>query len=420
MKWSRFNIIFLKNNEYHLYNTITGGLCKVNKCVYEQLEMIEKGRMEITSLDDDVFSFLKTSKYIVEENDDIDSIQQLRYLKLSKSFQKDRLSLVIAPTLFCNFACPYCYEKDLPNNHMNDEVINDLVSFIHSKEKDYKYLEICWHGGEPLSATPVIKKILALLKTHTQIELKGHSMVTNGSLINSNFFDCFKNNPLNYIQITIDGNEVSHNRNRVSKDGKPTYETILHNIDVLTQRLPLLRIGVRMNVHKNNKEEFIPLYKELSTRWKNSNVNIYPAFVMENSSCKVPCFNSVEKTTFLNEIYKKIGKRYSIANTKIKTGECTAIYENSFVIDPYGDIYKCWVDVGVSDMKIGNLKEGVTNYKNVEKYMLSSDKFSDKKCLGCKIFPICSGGCNKYRLDSDYNTNDICPLSIEQIPDLII
>ena len=115
------------------------------------------------------------------------------------------------------------------------------------------------------------------------------------------------------------------------------------------------------------------------------------------------------------EIYKKIGKKYSEIDMKIKTGNCTAIYENSFVIDPKGNIFKCWADVGISKKRIGTLNEGITNYTLVEKYLLSSDKFTDKKCLKCKVFPICSGGCNKYRIDEEFNTDDICPLSVETI-----
>ena len=69
------------------------------------------------------------------------------------------------------------------------------------------------------------------------------------------------------------------------------------------------------------------------------------------------------------------------------------------------------MDVGVPEKKVGDLKSGIHNYSLIEKYILSSDKFSDEKCLTCSVFPICSGGCNKYRMDSSYTTADICPLS---------
>lgn len=66
-------------------------------------------------------------------------------------------------------------------------------------------------------------------------------------------------------------------------------------------------------------------------------------------------------------------------------------------------------------MRIGDVKRVIYNHTIVEKYMLSSDKFTDNKCLNCSVFPICSGGCNKYRMNTSYRTNDICPLSEEAL-----
>ena len=415
-KWSMFNVLFYSNSNYYIHNTLNGGMHEIDKSTFQLCKDIEENRISLSSsIYEKLIQTLTSLHYIVGTTEDQESINKLRYLKLLKTFQQERLSLVIAPTLYCNFACPYCYEKNLPNEQMDDVVIDMLINFIKQRESDFKQLEICWHGGEPLTAIGTIEKILHRIRDEINIKFCGHSIVTNGYLINEKVLECFEKYPLGYIQITIDGNETTHNQNRISKNGKPTFTKIIENIDTLIQRFPKTRIGVRMNIHKNNVDEFIPLYEILSKRWEKGKVSIYPAFVMNNASCKVPCFNSIEKTEFLYEIYKKIGKKYSEIDMKIKTGNCTAIYENSFVIDPKGNIFKCWADVGISKKRIGTLNEGITNYTLVEKYLLSSDKFTDKKCLKCKVFPICSGGCNKYRIDEEFNTDDICPLSVETI-----
>lgn len=419
-KWSRFNVLFEKNGLHYLYNTLSGGLCKIDKSLFSTLRDIENNSKDISCLASEAVDYLKTNKYIVDPHFDIDQIRKLRYLKLKKTFQSQRLSLVIAPTLFCNFACPYCYEKNLPNSHMGDATIENLVRFIKDREKPFESLEICWHGGEPLSAIPVIEKILNRIHDSSAIELKSHAMVTNGYLINEHFFECFSHYPLRYVQITIDGNRDVHNSNRISKDGNETFDRIISNVDLLTQRFPSTKVGIRMNVHKSNSQDFLPIYEELSRRWEGRNVKIYPAFVMDNTECKVACFNSFEKTSFLHDIYKRIGMRHSLCDARIKTGSCTAIFENSYVIDPLGNIYKCWVDVGVPEMKIGTLEDGITNFDIAERYLLSSDKFSDEKCLGCRLFPICTGGCNKYRMDKNYNTNDICPISEDMLPKFLV
>lgn len=418
--WSRFNLLFENNGSHYLYNTLNGGLCEIDESLFSVLKDIENKDKDIYFLDPEIIDYLKSNKYIVDENHDNDEICKLRYLKLRQSFQNERLSLVIAPTLFCNFACPYCYEKNLPNTQMSNQTIESLIRFIKTRERNYKYLEICWHGGEPLTAIPVIRKILKRINEDCALPIRSHVIVTNGYLINEHFFDCFSKYPLSYVQITIDGNRVTHNSNRISKDGNDTFDIIINNVDTLTRRVPSVSVGIRMNVHKSNAQDFLPLYKELSKRWEGRNVNIYPAFVMDNSGCRVACFNSTEKTSFMYDIYKCIGKKHSLCDAKIKTGKCTAIFENSYVIDPLGNIYKCWVDVGVPDMRIGTLEDGFTNYGIIEKYLLSSDKFSDEKCLACKLFPICTGGCNKYRIDKSYNTTDICPISEDLLPRFLV
>lgn len=95
------------------------------------------------------------------------------------------------------------------------------------------------------------------------------------------------------------------------------------------------------------------------------------------------------------EIYKAIGKKYKDSDVVLKEGLCTAHFENSFVIDLQGYLYKCWVDVGQPQSAIGNLKEGITNRKQVCKYMIGTDKFSDPKCLDCSLLPICDEGCSR-------------------------
>lgn len=414
-KMSMFNILFEEEGRFFICNTLRGGVHEIDENTYRICNLVQNGGLKTNQIPTDLAEGLSGSGYIVQENDDVEAINKLRYLKLLKSFQSERLTLIIAPTLYCNFACPYCYEKDLPRLFMKDEIIDDLISFIKAREKSFKQLEICWHGGEPLSAINVIDKILKRIDSEICLKISRHSIVTNGYLINKKVYKCFSDHPLDYIQITIDGGEVTHNQNRISKDGKPTFNTIIANVDELIKELPLVNIGIRMNVHKGNVDEFIPLYEELSERWKTDRINIYPAFVMDSQSCRVPCFNSVEKTSFLYSIYKKIGVKYSDINMRLKTGDCTAIYENSYVIDPDGGLFKCWADVGLPEMRVGDLKRGVLNHSLVEKYILSSDKFTDKKCLNCSIFPICDGGCNRSRVSSDFYTKDICPLSPEFI-----
>lgn len=418
-RFSRFVSVLHKEGKDYLFNSLTGGLVQIDT---ESADLIrtDKNLFFLKNKNNPLFNYLKENGYLKNAAEDSDALTQLKYKRLKSSFQSHKLSLVIAPTLYCNFKCPYCYEKDLPNIKMSNEIQDQLIDFIKQRQDRQKVLEICWHGGEPTMALSSIERILGLIREELSLPLQDHKMVTNGYAINDAFINLFKEYSLNAIQITIDGDRSAHNQNRISKSEQETYDKILANVDRLLAELPSTRVGLRMNVHKNNAGQFLQLYETLNTRWENKNVYIYPSFVMENTNCSVPCFNSKEKTIFMYEIYKAIGKRYKDSDLRLKGGLCTAHFENSFVVDPQGYLYKCWVDVGQPQRAIGNLKEGITNQKLLSKYMIGTDKFSDPKCLDCSLLPICDGGCSRYRFEDDYQTSDLCPFSETEIINFMI
>jgi uncharacterized protein len=323
------------------------------------------------------------------------------------------LGIVIAPTLACNFACPYCYESDLPNNIMSEKNQNDIISFLNSHSDKCSGLNLCWHGGEPLIAFNAIKSIIEKLRIQSKIPLKRHSMVSNGFLFTKEICNFFDENKLDYVQITIDGNRKTHNENRVHKSGIPTYDKIINNVELILKEIPNCHVGIRVNIHNNNKDEFPIIHSELKDMWGNKNYSITPAFVLDHGSCKVPCLSSKDKSLFFQELYFKHNhKNINYFQPKLKTGGCTAIFENSYVIDPMGKLYKCWVDIGVAEKSVGDVVNGVNNYELVSEYIIGTDKFTDTKCLDCKILPICSGGCNLYRYEYNHNKTpyNICPL----------
>ena len=61
------------------------------------------------------------------------------------------LSLIIFPTLECNFRCQYCYEnKEL--GFMSQTTIENIYSAVvqHYETVKFKFFKLEWFGGEPL------------------------------------------------------------------------------------------------------------------------------------------------------------------------------------------------------------------------------------------------------------------------------
>lgn len=316
---------------------------------------------------------------MVRKSDDDNLIIQQQYRKYTETFSKDSLGLVIAPTTACNFECPYCYELGLKGKSMSEETEHNIIKFIHSFGNDVK-LDLGWHGGEPLLKFDSMKRILENIMDDEQIDLKSHSLVTNGFLFDKEKCDFLVKHKLGSVQITIDGLEETHNRSRKHKSGEPTYYKIRNNVDYVLDNHPSCLVLLRVNIHEENQDDFPALYKELSERWKDKKCKIYFTYATDHGSCNVGCLQNNKKVKFLIDLYRK----YNIKNVQFypqkQLGGCTADSSNSFVIGPQGELYKCWVDLGKENRVIGNIEKEEINAGLISEYMIGTDKFSDIKC----------------------------------------
>lgn len=412
MKISNYVLLFERQGNHFVYNTQTLSLLKIDVELYKIIKEAKQTNC-FDQISPDIITFLKSKEIIdtINNNHAKDFIKKMEYNKRLKSFKGKTLSLAIAPTLACNFACPYCYEKNLPLTHMKKEVEDGIINFINSFKDQCDSLEICWEGGEPLLAFQQIQSLQNKINLHSLLPLTHQSIITNGYLLTENICEYFATTKLNFAQITIDGNATTHNKSRILKSGLPTYNKIMENIEMLSNILPSCLIVVRTNIHKENKNEFGILYKELKAKWIDRNIKLYPAFVQPNENCKVTCCTPKDKSEF----YLNLKRNHDIKNInfvpKHKLGSCSATNENSYLIDPEGYLYKCWNDIGLTERRVGSVFEGITNNTLIAKYIIGSDKYTDSNCLSCSLFPICDGGCNRHRMDNiEQNTcYNLCP-----------
>jgi uncharacterized protein len=391
---------------------------KLNKELFGLLGNSKGNSTLLNKIDKEILLSLRNSKVVVEDNFDENFFTQKQYLSYLNSFSGNGMGVIIVPTMACNFACPYCYEKDLPTEIMSDEVQDKIIKFI--KSKNVKEISLCWHGGEPLIAFNRMIKILDKLREE-DIILSSHDLVTNGYLLDREKCNILRNYNLNSIQITIDGLPDEHNKSRIHKTGVPTYEIIVNNIDIITEIMPECKVNIRVNVHETNKVDFPKLYEELTTRWKGKNCNIYMKYVTDNDNCKVKCLSHKEKIKFVSDLYlthKMTNVNFFPENQSFG---CAATTQNTFIFGTFGELYKCWADVGLEDRIIGNVEDGITNISLLSEYMVGTNMFSDSECKDCTIMPICSGGCPLIRYENKYcdKSNNVCPIDLKDLPKLL-
>ena len=414
MKWSKFNYIYKsKKHGYFIYNAVTNSFLRINEELYGICRMVESDFTKISLIDLKIQKELVKAKILTTEYDDENYIIQAKYLKRLRSFNQTSLGLVIAPTYTCNFACPYCYEENLPNIHMSEAVEDNIITFIKSFEIA-KELLLCWHGGEPLLRFDSIKNILSKIRSTPEINLTQHHLVTNGYLLDEYKCDFFREHNLASVQITIDGLAATHNINRKHKSGVPTFDTIIKNIDYIVDNLPDCKVILRVNVHDGNKDEYPELRKFILDKWGDRNIYYHFRYAKSHGKCQVACLENKNKLQFAIDLYKRHNiKEIEFYPIGSNLGGCTADSNNSFVIGPKGELYKCWVDVGKKDREIGSITESTLNLPLISEYLVGTDKFNDAKCTNCFLFPVCDGGCSIYRqiFKQTGKEYDVCPIN---------
>ncbi|MGH7991522.1 MAG: radical SAM protein, partial [Limisphaerales bacterium] len=133
----------------------------------------------------------------------------------------------------CNLDCTYCYylsKETLPKGpgagRMSDET---LELFIQQYIQGVTGNEVIfsWQGGEPtLLGIDFFQKVVALEKKHAKPGQKiQNDLQTNGTLINEEWCEFLKANRF-LIGLSIDGPREIHDKYRVTKGGKPTFDKV--------------------------------------------------------------------------------------------------------------------------------------------------------------------------------------------------
>lgn len=176
MKLSRYNIEKKEDKSCLIYNTVTSAILELDtdyeKSYYEMKEGKKCSKPDLESA-------LLEGGMLVE--DDKDEFAELLIRNKIERFADSNLTLTIAPTMACNFCCPYCYEKGREYITMSETVQDQLTSQLKEKYQHIHELTVSWYGGEPLLAIETIEKLTKKIKSVLPLGCKYNAdMVTNG------------------------------------------------------------------------------------------------------------------------------------------------------------------------------------------------------------------------------------------------
>lgn len=419
MKISRYNIATEnpETGELILFNTLYGSTVVIepeNKgdviAILKDPFVNPVGDDRLTRLRDELLRL----KFVI--NSDTDELALLLNRKIAGIKDKNRLDVVLMPNLNCNFACPYCYESHDPANKMSMEVRESIIKWLGKNIPNHKVLLLDWFGGEPLLSPDDIFSITAFVRG----KCREHNVrlltniTTNGYLFTSDIIRKLILLEMFSYQVTVDGPPDTHNKTRILKSGKGSFERVHDNILALARADNRVRVSLRVNYNQNNIYEIPEL------------LHIFPQDI--RSQLRVvfePIFGEPELSATMNmegnEISRAITGYYELAKSlgyDIRLGGigvgkliyCYAEKENQYIVDFKGDVFKCSVTDFSSSKRIGTIDaEGnfVRDETNWAKWF-GVGPF-DLKCQDCTFLPLCMGGCRKDRIENGA-TGSYCSL----------
>ncbi|MDP6779415.1 MAG: anaerobic sulfatase-maturation protein [Candidatus Latescibacteria bacterium] len=338
----------------------------------------------------------------------------------------------------CNISCQYCFylekEKLYPEAgkqwRMDDEILERYVS-QYIEAQDVPEVNFAWQGGEPtLMGMDFFRRAVALQKEYAGGKRITNAFQTNGILIDDEWAAFLAENDF-LIGLSIDGPQEMHDRYRVDKGGKPTFERVMAGLEALRRngtefntltvvqadnaRYPLevyrflKKIGSRFM-------QFIPIVERLTEEPGEDLLELVgPRF---EGSARVTKWSvgPSQYGRFLCSIFdewvqKDVGQTFvqlfDVAlSAWVGQEPSLCIFAETcgkaLIIEHNGDLYACDHYV-YPEHSLGNVGE-----KTIREMVASpqQEKFGNDKrdalprfCRECEFLFACNGGCPKHRFD---------------------
>lgn len=348
-------------------------------------------------LSDDEQHSLTLNGYVIP--DEYEEHTELMRERENQRLSPRGISLTIAPTIDCNFGCPYCFEgSDKPQERMNVDTMMAVASLARGLITPQKTeeLSVTWFGGEPLLAMPQITQLTEILVNQVakpQALQYSASMISNGYGLTPKVARKLVDLHVKSIQVTVDGTAEFHDLRRFRLGGHPTFDRIMQNVVDVHE---IIRISIRVNLDRSNKDSFIPLVNHLHQLGLKDKVGIYPAFTRDAGDAGwSDSYESVQEymkdQVTLHQQAVQHGSRILEYPSAVRL-YCGASRPNFWVIHPNGDLHKCWDTINEHEQAVGNVHELEIDEAKLEHWEHWSP-FNHEKCRQCNVMPLCMAGC---------------------------
>jgi len=401
---------------YIAYNALTGAVALMteeNYAVYRRLtgKLADPAATALSDAEQELLKQLEYGRFVIP--DGTDELAVLKFGHNASRYDRTALGLVIAPTMACNMACAYCFENKSATK-MKPDVAAKIVDYVDRQGGTLRTLDVDWYGGEPLLGMDVIANLTASFRELAERHSFRYaaSIVTNGYLLTEATAARLVDLGVGHVQVTIDGPARIHNVKRPLKNGKESFAAIIENLQHASDKLS---IGVRVNVDKSFTGAIIEeLLMELKAAGLQKKVGVYFGMVEPSSQVCANISESCYETADFSAVeidYYRLLLDHDFVIQKVPSPLatfCMAQNINAHLIDPEGNLYRCWNHVGDLSRSSGRIDQEFDYQDPNFQRLFRLDPFEDPMCRECNLLPTCMGGCPARWADRDMTTSERC------------
>ncbi len=402
MRLSRFVLVFegVAADEHVLYDVIDDRHAGVDDAALEVLRRLDAGGSPDDEEEEELSRTLAAQGFLVEDREADDARLQ-RHLQRAAGGMAGTMYVTLMPTLACNLACTYCFQKEFPAfNRMTADTEAASIDFILRRVDEARTptLFVLYLGGEVLTRKDYLLRTGEAFAA--AMAARGGSfawqITTNGIDLDLPFVEAMNRHGEGTIKVTLDGDKDTHDLARIYRNGKGSFDVVFQN---LVEVAGAVRLWVGGNFYPGQEESYGRLVDRLEDAGIASKLEmlrfkpVVDTVSQGVSSCPTGGSDPKQEADALIRIDRLVRKKRRSAapsETLNVRGPCELHWDNNYIIDPDGLVYRCPAVAGRPEVAVGS----VTNDALRAAPLLELRPWEQHApCHDCAYLPVCMGGC---------------------------
>lgn len=319
-------------------------------------------------------------------------------------------TLILTLTTGCNLGCNYCYREDLTTPRkasvMDAETGRKAIDMLFREAGQRDQVNVVFFGGEPLTRFPLIRELVDYAEAQAGILGKkvDFSLTTNATLLSDEVIEFLGRHRFG-ISISMDGNELQHNRHRLTVAGKGSYKSVVQRVERLLATYTARPVGVRVTLARGNTD-VERIYAHLHDEIGFHEVGFAPVTAGPESPFGLSdaemaeVFRGMQSLGRTYVAFAKRGERhgfsnmnqmmFDLSNGTRKTLPCGAGV-GLLAVGTTGKVSLCHRFTGSDFQTFGDVENGVSRPELSA--FLKEAQVGNSACSTCPARRICAGGC---------------------------